>query len=65
MQITLVVGERARQLRAERGRPTQGWHVEAAGGERQLATDEQALLDELTHLCHRLLAEDSPTQLPD
>ena len=34
MQIMLVVGARARQLRAESGTPTQEWHVEAAGGER-------------------------------
>jgi hypothetical protein len=61
MEITLVVGEQARQFHAESETPAKGWHVATTGDERSLATDEQTLLDELTHICHRILDEDGPS----
>jgi hypothetical protein len=59
MQITLVVGEQARQLHAESNAAANSWHVNAADDTRSLAPDEQALLDELTRLCRRILIEDA------
>ena len=61
MQITLVVGAQARQLRPESDTPAEEWHAEAAGDTRPLAPDEQTLLDALTRLCRRILVEDGPS----